>query len=75
MRNACRWCGRPFTDAEIKRAKVWCSNAHRERFKRAERAATIADLIEQLGPHVDEAGIFVYKELVDHLTARLQSGV
>ena len=67
----CKWCGKPLEDPRPGVTKLFCSDAHRARYKRAERSATIADVVERLGPHVTDEGIFIYKELVDHLAGKV----
>jgi hypothetical protein len=51
--------------------KLYCNDAHRARYKRAQKAANLADIVTELGPFVTDDGIFIYKRLVDSLAGRL----
>lgn len=72
----CLFCEAPLEPTPGNRAeRLYCSDAHRAAYKRAQRACTLAELVEKLGPHVDIGGIGIYNELVDHLAGRVNEGV
>ena len=69
----CRWCQREFVPPPSAPGKLYCDAACRAKWKRAEKSATIADLVEKLGPFVTDAGLGVYAELVGHLQGRVNA--
>jgi hypothetical protein len=72
----CLWCETPLEPTPGRRAeRLFCSDAHRARYKRTQRAVVIADVVERLGPHIADSGIDIYKELVDHLAGRVNEEV
>jgi hypothetical protein len=77
----CPWCSKPFEnpptaiDRQGNPTKIYCSPACRQGYKRAQRAKAVADLVEQLEPYVKVAGIPVYRDLVDVVSAGVQERV
>ena len=73
----CLWCDTPLVPRTNDKGqeRLYCDASHRQKFKRAQRAFVIADVVERLGPHVNDSGIEIYKELVDHLAGRVSEGV
>jgi hypothetical protein len=72
----CLWCDTPLDPTPGKRDdRRYCGPAHAAAYKRAKKAETLADLVERLGPFVMDDGLWIYKELVDHLAGRVQERV
>ncbi len=69
----CQWCSKRLPSAGQGTRRLFCDDTCRQRYKRAERAATLGELVEALGPHVDTGGIEIYKELVDHLAGKINA--
>lgn len=67
----CLWC-----DEELEGKKdgaLFCDDAHRAKYKRAAKAAKLADIVERLEPFVSEDGEPVYRELVGHLAGAVNA--
>jgi hypothetical protein len=53
------------------RDKKFGDQACAQKWRRANRAATLGELVERLGPFVCDDGLEVYRELVGHLAGRV----
>lgn len=71
----CLWCEKPLESPGQGTPRLFCDDAHRARYKRAERAATWAELVESLAPHVKAGGRKIYAEMVDRLAGSLNESV
>jgi hypothetical protein len=67
----CLWCEKKLPTSGQGTERLFCDDAHRARYKRAERAATWADLVESLEPHVKVSGRRIYREMVERLAGSL----
>ena len=67
----CLWCEAKLASPGQGTARLFCNDAHRARYKRKERAATWADLVELLEPHVKASGRSIYREMVSRLAGSL----
>jgi hypothetical protein len=70
----CLWCDKKLESEGQGTPRLFCDGAHRARFKRKEKAATWADLVESLEPHVKVSGRGIYREMVDRLAGSLNEG-
>lgn len=76
----CGWCNKAIPPTKSrKRERVYqrkfCSDAHAAKFRRAQKAEGTADIVQRLEPYVSEEGRFVFRELVDHLSTRVNESV
>lgn len=82
----CLWCQNDFENpptafvyddvtGEKISTKRFCNGAHRQAYKRVTRAMGTAQLVEKLGPYVNEAGRFIYDELVKNVAWRVNESV
>lgn len=72
----CRWCDKELAPSPGRRSQPrFCSDAHRQRYRRANNAAATADIVQRLEPYVAEAGVFIFRELVDHLAGKVNESV
>lgn len=69
----CKWCGDEFEPPPSAPHKLYCTPAHRAKHKRAVKAAELADIVERLGPHVNDSGLDTYAELVENVRFRLNA--
>lgn len=67
----CWWCDEPLVPPKRK----FHTEACRQKYKRAEEAASWADLVQRLGPYVKVAGTSIYQEMVDRLARRVNEPV
>jgi len=67
----CLWCDKKLDTEGQGTPRLFCDDAHRARYKRKERAATWADLVESLEPHVKASGRSIYREMVSRLAGSL----
>lgn len=68
----CWWCEAQLEPSPGRRANPrFCNDAHRQRYRRAQNDATTADIVQRLEPYVAEAGVFIFRELVDHLAGKV----
>lgn len=72
--ESCRWCGRSFSEADQAKGKLFCDPGHRQKYKRAHRAADLADHVESLRPYVMDDGLPIFQGLVDRLAGTIRTG-
>lgn len=72
----CLWCDVRLAPTPGRRSeRRFCSDAHRAKYKRTQRDETTAEIVQRLEPYVNEAGVFIFQELIDHLAVKVNAEV